>query len=171
MSKQPLIMFAICLLCILQLSCTTVPATKLTTPAQISTWNTALPGSEGKLLVQFKLPAHAKSDLLFSNRTIDDYRFAPIRLSLNNENCTNGHLVSLNYKNGANTTFSKYFAQEARWSKSNTLIITWDTEQKMTASLNDETIQVEIEQKIRQLAIISYSAPIEIEKFEYLPQP
>jgi len=170
MSKQSLIMFAAALLCVLQLSCTTVPSTKLATPAQISTWNTALPGSAGKLLIHFKLPAHAKSDLLFSNRTIDDHRLAPIRLSLNNENCASGHLVSLSYKSGVNTTLSKYFVQEALWSKSNTLIISWDSEQKMTASLNGEAIQVEIEQKIQQLVIVSYLAPIEIEKFEYSPQ-
>ncbi len=160
-------LFLLSCICLLQLGCASPKSTPPTT--QVSEWETRLSGNSGTLNITFNLPQQAAAELLLSDQPIRIKYGAPVRIALNNENCTFGHLVSVNHLQGSDRLF-KYFSQEARWNHSNKLTINWTTDRKMTITLNGETIHIDTPTTLRHLKIVSFFDAMTIEHFEYTPQ-
>ena len=156
-------------LCILTVACASTP-THLDTPAKISSWETPLPGKQGAIKITFTLPEKAVAEIQLFNGKSQYISNAKARVKFTNENCTSGHQTSINYKKTNLEYHLAYFEKEAPWNKTNTVTLTWNTDNKIITTLNDESISTEITGTVNKLRIVSYQAPIDIQKIEYLPQ-
>ncbi|WP_049629170.1 hypothetical protein [Cellvibrio sp. pealriver] len=165
-------LFLLGCICLLQLGCASPKSSSPKSthpPAQVSEWETRLSGYAGTLNITFNLPQQAAAELYLSDQPIRIKYGAPVRIALDNENCTLGHLVSVNHLQGSDFLF-KYFSQEARWNHSNTLTLNWTTDRKMTITLNEEIIHIDTPTTLRHLKIASSFEAMTIEHFEYTPQ-
>lgn len=156
------------LLCITTLSCTS-PVT-INTPVNVSEWESRLPGKQGAIKITFTLPERAEAEFqLFDGRS-KHKGFPVARVTLSNTNCTTGHLVAISYKKNDSEFYTKYFEKEATWNNTNTVTIAWDIDNKITTTLNNETISIDSYKDIDTIRIASYMAPINIQRIEYLPR-
>lgn len=162
--------------CISSLACTSTTLvsnpspTSITTPIKISEWETQLPGSQGAIKITFILPQQARAEFQLFDGNPKHISYAKARITLSDENCTSGHLTAINYKKTNSDSYIKYFEKEAPWSQVNTITLAWNIDNQITTILNDETISTEVPGNVDTLKIVSYPAPIDIQKIEYLPQ-
>jgi hypothetical protein len=144
--------------------------TSITTPIKISEWETQLPGSQGAVKITFILPQQARAEFQLFDGNSKHVSYAKVRITFSDENCTSGHLTAINYKKTTFDSYIKYFEKEAPWSQVNTVTLAWNIDNQITAILNDETISTEVSGNVDTLKIVSYLAPIDIQKIEYLSQ-
>lgn len=171
MSSRFLTLFIISLTCIISTACTsTTPTPAPTSPIDRSGWETRLPGTQGSVTITFTLPRQAIAEFQFFNGKASDSNAAIVRVVLRDENCTSGHQAALYYKKTRSEQYTEYFTKEATWGKTNTITLAWNSDNQTVTTLNNEVVKAEIIERINTLKIVSYLAPIEIQKIEYLPQ-
>ncbi|MDO8342280.1 MAG: hypothetical protein Q7T48_03700 [Cellvibrio sp.] len=164
--------------CITLLACTsTAPSLvsipkpiSITTPTKISEWEAQLPEEQGAIKITFTLPEQARAEFQLFDGKPRHISFAMTRITFSNENCISGHLTAINYKKNDSEYHIKYFEKEAPWNNTNTVTMAWGVDNKITTTLNDETISVDIARDVSTLKIVSYLAPIDIQRIEYLPR-
>lgn len=158
--------------CIFSLACTSTSSspTVIVTPLETSEWETRIPAKQGAVKITFTLPQQAKAEFQLFDGKPSKINSPSARIILSNENCTSGHLGSINYKKSTSEYFFQYFEKEAPWSKTNTIELRWNTENQITTTLNGEMIHTDTYNHVNTLKIVSTSAPIKIQTFEYLPQ-
>lgn len=171
MSPRFLTVFIISLTCILSTACTsTTPTPPPTAPIGGSGWETKLPGKQGSVTITFTLPRQAIAEFQFFNGKASTIHAAIVRVKLSDENCMSGHQGALHYKKTRSEQYAEYFTKEATWGNTNTITLAWNADNHIVTTLNNEVINAEITESINTLKIVSYLAPIEIQKIEYLTQ-
>lgn len=155
--------------CIQLLACATPQPTPITSPIKTSQWETRLPGEQSSIKITFTLPQHAKAELQLFNGKPRHINAAQARITLSDENCSSGHLTAINHQANRSERLTQYFAKEAPWNNTNTLILAWDTNNRMTTTLNGDTLTTELASKVTSLKIVSTFAPINIQQIEYTP--
>lgn len=157
--------------CIFSLACTSTssPPTAITTPLEISEWETRIPARQGTVKITFTLPQQAKAEFQLFDGKPRHISYAVARVTLSDENCTSGHLAAINYKKSNSDYHIKYFEKEAAWNNTNTLILSWNTNNQIITTLNDEIISTDAYDRISTLKIVSRFSPIKIQALEYLP--
>lgn len=171
MSYRLLKILTISSACIFSLACTSTASspTVIVTPLEISAWETRLPAEQGTVKITFSLPQHARAEFQLFNGKPGKINSPLVRVILNDENCTSGHMGSISYKKSSSEYLFQYFEKEAAWNYTNTLILSWDTNNRITTTLNNEVIHTDTYNDVNRLKIASHSAPIKIQTFEYLP--
>lgn len=171
MSYQLLKIITLSSVCIFALACTPTSSTTATivTPLDISEWETRLPSKQGAIKITFTLPQKAKAEFQLFNGKPGKVNGPLARVILSNENCTSGHLGSINYKKSHSEYLIQYFEKEASWSSSNTITLSWNNNNKIITKLNGEVISTDTLNNATTLKIVSHLAPIKIQSLEYLP--
>jgi len=171
MSYQLLKIITLSSVCIFALACTSTLSTTSTivTPLDISEWETRLPSDQGGVKITFTLPQHARAEFQLFNGKPSHINYALARVILSDENCTSGHLGSINYKKSRSEYLIQYFEKEASWSSSNTITLSWNDNNQITTKLNGEVISTNTLNNANTLKIVSHLAPIKIQSLEYLP--
>ncbi|MDZ4261072.1 MAG: hypothetical protein U1B30_01910 [Pseudomonadota bacterium] len=156
---------------ICSLACTSIssPPTTSATPIEISEWVTRLPRVRSGVKITFTLPQHARAEFQFFNGKPSHSNYALARVMLSDENCTSGHLGSINYKKSRSEYLIQYFEKEASWSRTNTITLSWNDNSQITTKLNGEVISTDTLSNVTTLKIVSHLAPIKIQTLEYLP--
>lgn len=157
--------------CIFSLACTSTSSspTAIVTPLEISEWETRIPAGQGAVKITFTLPQHAWAEFQLFNGKPSKINSALARVVLNDENCTSGHLGSINYKQSNSEYLIRYFEKEAAWNQTNTITLSWNTNNQITTTLNSEVISIAAYDHVNRLKIVSKASPIKIQKLEYLP--
>lgn len=157
--------------CIFSLACTSIPSSPSTivTPVDISEWETRLPADKGTIKITFTLPQQAKAEFQVFNGKPSQINSALMRVILNDENCSSGHLGVINYKKSNLEYLIRYFEKEAAWNSTNTIVLSWNSNNQITTTLNNEVISIAISNQANTLKIVSQFSPITIKTFEYLP--
>lgn len=168
MSIRPLKTLVLAITCLPLLACST--NRQLTSPHEplhTTNWQTNLPGEKGSVTILFSLPtqANAQFELLSSNSKNKTSNTIAAYISLSNQNCISGHTTAVNYFNNS-AVLSRYFKQETPWNNTNSITLTWD-KQQLSTTVNDESISVSSERKIKILRITSTAAPIYIQQVQY----
>jgi hypothetical protein len=158
MSYRLLKIFTLSSACIFSLACTSISSP----PTTIAT--------QGTVKITFSLPQHARAEFQLFDGKPGKINSPLVRVIFNDENCTSGHLGSINYKKSYSEYLFQYFENEAAWNYTNTLILSWDTNNRITTTLNNEVIHSDIYNDVNRLKIASHLAPIKIQTFEYLSQ-
>ena len=171
MSYRLLKLLALSSACIISSACTSIPSspTAIVTPIEISEWGTSLPTGQGAIKITFSLPQQAKAELQLFDGKPRHISSALARVTFSDENCTSGHLVAVNYKKNRSEFHTKYFEKEAQWNNTHTLLLSWNANNQIVTTLNDEIINTDVYQQINTLKIVSHFSPITIQTFEYLP--
>ncbi|WP_331351562.1 hypothetical protein [Cellvibrio sp. UBA7671] len=171
MSYRLLKIFTLSSACIFSLACTSIssPPTTIATPIEISAWETRLPAEQGTVKITFSLPQHARAEFQLFNGKPGHSNYALARVMLSDENCTSGHLGSINYKKSRSEYLIQYFEKEASWSRTNTITLSWNDNSQITTKLNGEVINIDMLSNATTLKIVSHLAPVEIQSLEYLP--
>lgn len=171
MSLRLLKILSICSASIVLLACTSTSSipTAITAPLEMSEWETRLPTEQGAVKITFILPQHAWAEFQLFDGKPSDLNSALVRLILNDQNCTSGHLGSINYNQSESEDLFRYFEKEAVWNQTNTIILKWDTNKQITATLNSEVISIDTYGHVDRLKVISKISPIKVLKLEYLP--
>jgi len=157
--------------CIFSYACTSTSSTPtaIVTPLEISEWETRIPAKQGAVKITFTLPQHAWAEFqLFAGKP-SKINSALARIVLSDENCNSGHLGSINYKQSNSEYLIRYFEKEAAWNQTNTIILSWNTNNQITTRLNSEVISIDAYDHVNNLKIISKISPIKIQNLEYLP--
>lgn len=171
MSYRLFKIFTLSSACIFSLACTSTssPPTAIVTPLEIYDWETRLPTAQGAVKITFTLPQQAKAEFQLFNGKPSQMNSALARVILSDENCTSGHLVSINYKKSSFKYFIQYFEKEALWSATNNITLSWNNNNQITTTLNGEIISTDTLNNATVLKIVSHPAPIKIQSLEYLP--
>lgn len=171
MSYQLLKIATLSSACIFSVACTSThsPASAIVTPLDISEWEARLPSDQSGVKITFTLPQHARAEFQLFNGKPSHINYALARVILSDENCTSGHLGSINYKKSRSEYLIQYFEKEASWSSTNTITLRWNTDDQITTTLNSEVIHTDAYNHVNFLKITSDSAPIKIQSLEYLP--
>lgn len=171
MSLRLLKILSLCSVSIVLLACTSTSSipTAITAPLEISEWETRLPNKQGAVKITFILPQHAWAEFQLFDGKPSNINSALARLILNDQNCTSGHLGSISYNHSESEYLIRYFEKEADWNQTNTIILRWNTNKQITATLNNEAISIDAYDHVNRLKIISKTSPIKIQTLEYLP--
>lgn len=165
---------ALCLgsACITVLACssTTPSIPSFASPIDDSGWETKLPAKQGSVKITFTLPQRARAEFQLFNGKSSHSSVAVARVALSDENCTSGHLAAIHHKKARSDYYVKYFEKEAPWNNTNTITFAWNIDNHIITTLNNEIISTEVAGHVNRLKIISYLAPIDIQKIEYLSQ-
>jgi hypothetical protein len=155
--------------CSTLLACSTKP-TNVNYPIKTFAWNTPVPSPQGKVVITYQLPQHARADFLLLKQKKSHQSTALASIKLSNENCLKGHQAALGHGTGNGEFYTKYFTKELDWSNHNTISIRWTSNKSIEVTTNSETLSVPIPESSKTLQVISYYAPIEIQHVEYLSE-
>lgn len=139
-------------------------------PGPVARWESKIVLGPGKLDIEFGLHPEASADIIFSRPENDFSSERVVRINFNDRNCSSGHQGFVTHITDKSEFLTSYFKNEATWNKTSRLVITWDGNQHLNATLNGETIHIDAVKKFKKISIVGYEHPIDIQKIQYTQQ-